>query len=45
MGAYAGLRGGATADEVLVRAEEDEAPFAGSDELKASVVQGLSELS
>jgi hypothetical protein len=42
---YAGLRAGATADEVLARAEEDEAPFAGSDDLKAWVAQGLSELS
>jgi hypothetical protein len=42
---YAGLKSGATADEVLARAEEDEAPFTGSDELKAWVEQGLSELS
>jgi hypothetical protein len=42
---YAGLRAGATAEEVLARAEEDEAPFSGSDDLKAWVVQGLSELS
>jgi hypothetical protein len=42
---YAGLRAGATADEVLARAEEDEAPFAGSDDLKASVAEGLHELS
>jgi hypothetical protein len=42
---YAGLRAGATADEVLARAEEDGAPFAGSDDLKAWVAQGLSELS
>lgn len=42
---YAGLKAGATADEVLARAEEDEAPFAGSDELKAWVTQGLNELS
>jgi hypothetical protein len=41
---YAGLRAGATADEVLARAEADGAPFAGSDELKAWVVQGLAEL-
>jgi hypothetical protein len=33
------------AEEVLARAEEDKAPFAGSDELKAWVAQGLSELS
>jgi hypothetical protein len=42
---YAGLRAGATAGEVLARAEEDEAPFAGSDELRAWVAQGLDELS
>src|SRR6267154_1475579 len=32
---YVGLRAGATAEEVLARAEEDEAPFAVSDDLKA----------
>jgi len=42
---YAGLRTGATADEVLERAEADAAPFAASDELKAWVRQGLAELS
>lgn len=42
---YAGLKTGATADEVLARAEDDGAPFTGSDELKAWVEQGLSELS
>ena len=42
---YAGLRAGATPDEVLARAEADGAPFAGSDELKAWVTQGLDELS
>jgi hypothetical protein len=42
---YAGLRAGASADEVLARAEADGAPFAGSDELKAWVTQGLAELS
>jgi hypothetical protein len=42
---YAGLRAGATAEEVLTRAKEDEAPFTGSDELKAWVAQGLDELS
>jgi hypothetical protein len=41
---YAGLRSGAGADEVLARAEADGAPFAGSDELKAWVAQGLDEL-
>jgi hypothetical protein len=42
---YAGLKASATAGEVLTRAEEDEAPFTASDELKAWVTQGLSELS
>ena len=42
---YAGLKAGASADEVLARAEADGAPFAGSDELEAWVAQGLEELS
>ena len=42
---YTGLRAGATADEVLTRAQADDAPFCGSAELKAWVVQGLEELS
>ena len=42
---YAGLRAGATSEEVLARAEADAAPFTGSDELKAWVTQGLAELS
>jgi len=41
---YAGFRAGASADEVLARAEVDGAPFCGSDELKAWVAQGLDEL-
>jgi hypothetical protein len=41
---YVGLRAGATADEVLARAQADGAPFCGSAELKAWVVQGLEEL-
>jgi hypothetical protein len=41
---YAGLRAGAAPDAVLARAEADEAPFCGSDELKAWVRQGLEEL-
>ena len=41
---YAGLRAAASADEVLRRAEADGAPFTGSEELKAWVVQGLDEL-
>ena len=42
---YAGLRAGATADEVLSRAEADKAPFCASEDLKAWVTQGLAELS
>jgi protein tyrosine phosphatase (PTP) superfamily phosphohydrolase (DUF442 family) len=42
---YAGLKAGATADEVLARAEEDGALFAASDDLRAWVAQGLAELS
>jgi hypothetical protein len=42
---YAGLKAGATADEVLARAEADDAPFARSEELRAWVVRGLDELS
>lgn len=42
---YAGLEAGATPEEVLARAEADGAPFAGSEELRAWVAQGLEELS
>ncbi|MFL6039830.1 MAG: hypothetical protein ACJ740_00280 [Gaiellales bacterium] len=42
---YSGLRSGASADEVLARAEADGAPFTQADPLKAWVVQGLAELS
>jgi hypothetical protein len=42
---YAGLRSGATAEQVLAQAEADDAPFRHSDELRAWVVQGLDELS
>jgi hypothetical protein len=42
---YAGLQAGASADEVLARAQADGAPFVGSDELRAWVVQGLDEFS
>src|SRR5438552_5777522 len=41
---YAGLQAGATAEEVLARADVDKAPFAGSDDLRAFVTQGLAEL-
>ena len=42
---YAGLKAGAPADEVIQRAEDDDAPFAGNDELEAWVRRGLEELS
>jgi len=42
---YSGLRAGASAEDVLARAEADEAPFARSDELRAWVTEGLAELS
>jgi|SRR5579872_234657 len=42
---YAGLQQGASADDVLARADEDGAPFAGSDALRSWVSQGLVELS
>jgi hypothetical protein len=41
---YAGLRAGASAGEVLERADADGAPFTGSDDLRAFVTQGLAEL-
>jgi len=41
---YAGLRSGASADEVLARAEADDAPFTHAEDLKAWVLQGLDEL-
>lgn len=42
---YAGLRDGASADEVLARADADGAPFAQSEELRAWVTDGLAQLS
>jgi hypothetical protein len=42
---YAGLQAGASAEDVVARAEADEAPWAGSDELRAWVTEGLAELS
>ncbi|MEO8696216.1 MAG: hypothetical protein ABI658_22055, partial [Acidimicrobiales bacterium] len=41
---YAGLQAGASASEVLARADADAAPFARSEELRALVSQGLQEL-
>jgi hypothetical protein len=42
---YAGLRSGASAEEVLARAEADDAPFVQAEPLRAWVAQGLAELS
>lgn len=41
---YAGLRAGASASEVLARADADAAPFASSEDLRAFVTQCLDEL-
>jgi protein tyrosine phosphatase (PTP) superfamily phosphohydrolase (DUF442 family) len=41
---WTGLQDGASADEVLARAEAAGAPFTRSEELRAWVVQGLAEL-
>lgn len=42
---YAGLRSGASPEEVLARAEADEAPFVSMEPLKEWVAQGIDELS
>jgi hypothetical protein len=42
---YAGLQAGASADDVLARAEADDAPWPQSDELRAWVADGLEQLS
>ena len=42
---YAGLQAGASADDVLARAEADDAVFVKSDELRAWVADGLEQLS
>jgi hypothetical protein len=42
---YSGLRSGASADEVLARAETDGAPFSGNEGLEAWVRKGLEEFS
>ncbi|HJU36205.1 MAG TPA: hypothetical protein VJ716_02165 [Gaiellaceae bacterium] len=42
---YAGLRQGASAEDVLARAEADGATFVQSDELRAWVADGLEQLS
>jgi len=41
---YAGLRDGASPEDVLARADADDAPFAQSDELRAWVTNGLERL-
>jgi hypothetical protein len=42
---YAGLRAGASAEDVLARAEAEDAAFVKSDELRAWVADGLEQLS
>jgi hypothetical protein len=42
---YAGLQTGASAEDVLARAEADDAAFVKSDELRAWVTDGLEQLS
>jgi hypothetical protein len=42
---YAGLQTGASAEDVLARAEADDAAFVKSDELRAWVADGLEQLS
>ena len=42
---YAGLQAGASAEDVLARAEADDAVFVKSDELRAWVAEGLEQLS
>jgi hypothetical protein len=42
---YAGLRSGASPEDVLARAEADGAPFVQSDELRGWVANGLEQLS
>ena len=42
---YTGLRAGASAEDVLARAEADDASFVRSDELRAWVTDGLTQLS
>jgi protein tyrosine phosphatase (PTP) superfamily phosphohydrolase (DUF442 family) len=41
---YSGLQAGASAEEVLARAEADDATFLKSDELRAWVAEGLEQL-
>src|SRR4051794_27763990 len=41
---YSGLKEGASVEEVLARAREDEAPFAGNEALEGWVRRGMEEL-
>ena len=41
---YSGWKAGASADDVLARADADGAPFAGFDDLRAFVTEGLAAL-
>ena len=41
---YAALKSGATADDVLARADADGAPFAANEELRALLRKGLDEI-
>ena len=41
---YAGLRAGASAEDVLARADADAAPFVGSAELRDWITEGLAQL-
>jgi hypothetical protein len=41
---YAGIQAGATPEQVLARADADDAPFARNDALRSLVVQGIEEL-
>src|SRR6478752_4833676 len=42
---YAGLQSGASAEDVFARAEADDAPFAGSEEIRTWITDSLAELS
>ena len=42
---YSGVRSGASAEQVVTRAEADDAPWVQSDELRAWVADGLAQLS
>ena len=41
---YAGLRSGATADEVLAAADADDAPFVGNEEMRELIRHGLTSI-